>query len=53
MSEFDSFLVFIGVGPDGYPAGDSYGDTSFYNSVDITRQIIKGQVTMCVNQFHS
>jgi len=52
LSELNGFLVFIRVGSYGEPAGDTCGDASSDDRIDVTSQIIKGQMTVCVEQLH-
>jgi hypothetical protein len=52
VGELYSLLVFVHVGTDGYPSGDASLTAAFNDGVYIANQVIKCQMTMCINQFH-
>ena len=52
LGELDGLSIFLRVGADGYPGGDAGLAASCDDGVNVTGQIVKCQMAMCVNQFH-
>jgi len=52
VRKLDGLSIMLRVGSDGYPPDDACGSAAVNDGIDIPGQLLKRQMTMCINQFH-